>query len=77
MNNGFLMLSPALKGNTVLGGVDPNTAKVYGFDPETGTPLPAETLSNERNNFAGVLHTLGVDTSGSGLPDARAYRKVA
>lgn len=76
MNNGVLMVSPMLKGNTVLGGVDPLTTYTYGFDPETGVPDRGQ-ISNERENFAGILHTLGVDTSGSGLPDARAYRKLA
>lgn len=75
MNNGFVMLSPMLKGNTVLGGVDPNTTMTYGFDPETGVADQGKTLSNERDVFAGVLHTLGVDTSGSGLPDAKAFRR--
>jgi hypothetical protein len=75
MNNGFLILSPMAKGNTVLGGVNPNTVYTYGFDPESGTPDPSKTLSNERDIFAGVLHTLGVDTSGSALPDARAFRR--
>lgn len=75
MNNGVLMLSPMLNGNRVLGGVDPLTTYTYGFNPETGAP-DMGVISNERDNFAGILHTLGVDTSGSGLPDARAFRKA-
>ncbi len=77
LNNGFLMLSPLLKGNTVLGGVDPHSLVSYGFDTETGAPQPGNVDSNERNVFAGVVHTLGVDTTGSGLPDAKAFRKGA
>lgn len=75
MNNGFLMLSPMLKGNTLLGGIDKATGYTYGFDPETGVPDPAKTLSNERDLYAGMLHAMGVDTTGSGLPDSRAFRR--
>ncbi len=77
LNNGFAMFSPMLKGNTLLGGVDKSTVMTYGFDPESGLANAGRTLSNERDIFAGILHTLSVDTSGSGLPDARAFRKVA
>ena len=73
LNNGFLMLSPMLRGNTVLGGVDPTTTLTYGFDPRTGTPEPGKVASNEPDIFAGVLTALGVDTTGSGLPDASAF----
>ena len=77
LNNGFLMLSPMVKGNTVVGGVNPQDLTSYTFDPETGAPNIGDTLSNERNVYAGVAHTLGVDTTGSGLPDAKAFRKGA
>ncbi|WNG45957.1 hypothetical protein F0U60_18930 [Archangium minus] len=73
LNNGFLMLSPMLKGNTVLGGIDPLTALTYGFDPRTGAPQPGKMTTNEPDIFSGVLTALGVDTSGSGLPDASAF----
>ena len=76
LNNGFFMMSPMLKGNTVLGGVNKNTCMTYGFDPETGVADTAKVLSNERDIYAGVLHTLSVDTTGSGLPDAKAFRKI-
>jgi hypothetical protein len=51
------------------------------WDTETGvadtqTPAP-QRASNEAAVFAGVAHTLGVDTSGSGLPDCKAFRKGA
>ncbi len=75
LNNGVLMLSPMLKGNTVLGGVDPNTALTYGFDARTGRAQPGKMTSNEADIFSGVLQTLAVDTSGSGLPDASAFVK--
>ncbi|WP_375772388.1 DUF1501 domain-containing protein [Archangium gephyra] len=73
LNNGFLMLSPMIKGNTVLGGMDPLTGLTYGFDPRTGTPEPGKMTTNEPDIFSGILTALGVDTSGSGLPDASAF----
>ncbi|MBS1151459.1 MAG: hypothetical protein H6Q89_3157, partial [Myxococcaceae bacterium] len=80
LNNGFFMMSPMLKGNTVLGGVNKDTCTTYGFDPETGAPIvqpdASKVPSNERDIYAGVLHTLSVTTTGSGLPDAKAFRKV-
>lgn len=76
INNGFLMISPMVKGNTVLGGVDPNTALTYGFDARTGTPLPGKVSSNEPDIFSGVLTAMGADLTGSGLPDASAFKKA-
>lgn len=78
LNNGFAILSPMANGNKVLGGVDPTTALTYGFDPENpqGVPDPAHNMS-ETQIYAGILHAMGVDTSGSGLPDMRAMRKNA
>lgn len=73
LNNGVLMLSPMLKGNTVLGGVDPLTTLTYGFDARTGAAMPGKQSSNEADIFSGVLTALGVDTSGSGLPDASGF----
>lgn len=76
LNNGFLLVSPMVKGNTVLGGVDPKTALVYGFDARTGAPQPGKLSSNEPDIFAGVLTAMGADLSGSGLPDASAFRNA-
>ncbi|MFY0566017.1 hypothetical protein ACN28E_19545 [Archangium lansingense] len=73
LNNGVVMLSPMLEGNTVLGGMDPLTTLTYGFDPRTGAPEPGKVTSNEPDIFSGVLTALGVNTSGSGLPDASAF----
>lgn len=73
LNNGFMLLSPMLRGNTVLGGVDPLTTLTYGWDARTGAPEPGKTSSNEPDVFSGILTALGVDTSGSGLPDASAF----
>ena len=76
LNNGFLLISPMVKGNTVLGGVDPNTALTYGFDARTGVPVPGKMTSNEPDIFSGVLTAMGADLTGSGLPDASAFKKV-
>jgi hypothetical protein len=75
LNNGVVLLSPMVKGNTVLGGVDPQTTLTYGFDARTGAPEIGKTSSNEADIFSGILTTLGVDLSGSGLPDASAFRR--
>lgn len=76
LNNGVVVISPRANGGRVLGGVDPRTAMTYGFDPTSGEPDRGRTMS-EKEIYAGVLHALGVDTSGSGLPDMRAMRKHA
>jgi hypothetical protein len=76
LNNGVVLLSPLVNGNKLLGGVDPATALTYGFDPESGAP-DTNRQTSEREVYAGILHALGVDTGGSGLPDMRAMRKTA
>ncbi|WNG51634.1 hypothetical protein F0U60_51585 [Archangium minus] len=76
LNNGFMILSPMVRGNTVLGGVEPKTTLTYGFDPRTGAPEPGKMTSNEADIFSGILTAMGVDTSGSGLPDASAFRRT-
>lgn len=76
LNNGFVMLSPMVKGNTVLGGVDASTGLTYGFDARTGAPQPGKLTSNEPDIFSGVLHAMGADLSGSGLPDASAFKNA-
>lgn len=75
LNNGFLMVSPMVKGNTLLGGVDPATTLTYGFDARTGAPLPGKVSSNEADLYSGVLTAMGADLSGSGLPDASAFKR--
>lgn len=72
LNNGNLLLSGGLlRGNTVLGGVDPETCLTYGYDLQTGQPAPGTEMSEEVL-YSGVLAGLGVDTAGSGLPDVPA-----
>ena len=58
----------------VLGGVDPDTAKTYGFDPLTGEPEPGREMA-EAEIFSGLLGALGVDTTDSGLPSVPAMRR--
>lgn len=67
LNNGVLLLSPLVKGNRVLGGVDPDTGLTYGFDLATGAPDTGRTTS-EAELFSGILDALGVDATGAGLP---------
>jgi hypothetical protein len=78
LNNGFAIVSPSANGNRVLGGVDKTTGLTYGFDPEdpTGVPTPNRNME-EKEIYSGILHALGIDTSGSGLPNMRAMRKNA
>jgi hypothetical protein len=75
LNNGFLMLSPMVKGNTVLGGVDPATTLTYGFDARTGMPQSGKLTTNEPDIYSGILTAMGADLTGSGLPDASAFKQ--
>jgi len=74
LNNGHLTISPLVNGNTVLGGVDPDTGMTYGFDLASGEPSPGRNTS-EGESFAGLLQAIGVDTSSIDLPDVPAMRK--
>lgn len=78
LNNGYLVISPMANGNKVLGGVNPDTGYTHGFDLDdpAGIPDPSKETS-EKEVFAGLLGALGVDKTGSGLPDVRAMRKNA
>jgi hypothetical protein len=75
INNGVMLISPLVNGNTILGGVDPDTGLTYGFDPYTGEPDPGRTME-EAEVFAGILQAMGVDTSEAGLGDIPAMRKA-
>lgn len=63
LNNGNVLLSPALKGNRVYGGVDADTAKTYGFDPVTGNATPGVHM-NEGDIYSAVCHALDIDFEG-------------
>lgn len=73
LNNGVMAFSPLVPGDTLLGGVDPDTGLTWGFDPGTGAPDPGRHTA-EAEIFSGLLGALGVDTSGSGLPAVPAMR---
>jgi hypothetical protein len=75
LNNGVMVLSPLVRGNTVLGGVDKDTALTYGFDLRTGAPDPGRTTA-EAELFSGLVQALGIDTSGTGLPDVPSMRRI-
>jgi hypothetical protein len=75
LDNGALTFSPLVRGDTLLGGVDPDTGLTYGFDPVTGAPEPGRKMS-ERDVFSGLVGALALDTAGSGLPDVPAVRRA-
>ncbi len=74
LNNGVMVFSPLVPGDTLRGGVDPDTGLTFGFDPDTGDPDPSREMA-ESEIFSGLLGALGIDTSGSDLPDVPAMRR--
>lgn len=64
LNNGTLLISPLLKGNTVFGGVDHDTAMTYGFDPVCGAPTPGVQQIREGHIYSAVCQALGVSFPG-------------
>jgi len=74
LNNGNLTLAPFVKGNTVLGGVNFDTARTYGFDTATGAPLTGKEMQ-EGEIFMGLLGALEVPIAGGAFPDVPAMRK--
>jgi hypothetical protein len=74
LNNGLMVFSPLVPGDTLRGGVDANTGLTHGFDPISGAPEPGREMA-EAEIFSGLLGALEVDTSGSGLPDVPAMRR--
>ncbi len=63
LSNGNVLVSPLLKGNRVYGGVDPKTARTYGFDPMTGDPDPGRVM-REGDIYSLICHAMGVEFSG-------------
>lgn len=74
LSNGHLTISPLCNGNSVLGGVDPDTGLTYGFNLEDGSPDPGRNTT-EGESFAGLLSAMGIDGSEAGLPDIPAMRR--
>jgi hypothetical protein len=73
LNNASLLLSPLLKGDRLIGGLDPDTGLTHGYDPLSGAPDQGREMP-EKFLFTGLLDVLGVDTTGSGLPTMTALR---
>lgn len=63
LNNGSVMISPLIKGNTLFGGVAKDTGLTYGFDPETGAPDPKRQM-NEGDIYGILAHALDVEAPG-------------
>ncbi|MCR9163993.1 MAG: hypothetical protein ACE37F_02170 [Nannocystaceae bacterium] len=63
LNNGIVLLSPMVSGNTVLGGVNATTGMTHGFDPGTGEVDEGREMTEEEI-FGGMLGVMGIDTNG-------------
>lgn len=74
LNNGVCVFSPLVPGDTLRGGVNPDTGLSFGFDLETGDADEGREMA-ESEIYAGLLGALGIDTSGSGLDDVPAMRR--
>jgi hypothetical protein len=63
LNNGHVMVSPLLNGNQVYGGVDPETCLTYGFNKETGEPLPGTTMA-EADVYGAICQAMNINFDG-------------
>ena len=63
LNNGAILLSPALNGGRVYGGINPSTLLTHGFNRNTGVADPT-TLMREGDIYSVVCQALGVDFVG-------------
>jgi hypothetical protein len=63
LNNGVVMISPRLKGNRIYGGVDTATGLTFGFNGDTGEPMPG-TYMKERDVYSVAAAALGIDFQG-------------
>jgi uncharacterized protein (DUF1501 family) len=60
LNNGVVMISPMIKGNSIFGGVDPGKGLSYGFDPVTGIPMPNVTMK-EKHHSSAIAQAMGIN----------------
>ena len=74
-NNAAVIISPMANGGRVLGGIDRDSLLTYGFDPMTGEPTKLGMTMQDKHIYAGILQSLSVDTTGSGLPVVPAMSK--
>ncbi len=73
LNNGSIVISPMIKGNRVLGGIDKKTGHTFGFDLKTGAPTPNKVIE-EKAFFSTLVSALDVDKSGTDLDDVQAIK---
>ncbi len=66
INNGSLIISPLVNGNSVLGGVNGDTLETYGFNPNTGAAAPGRSMS-EGEIYSGLLGALNIEPEGANL----------
>ena len=66
LNNAAVLISPMLRGNRVLGGIDPTTAETYGLDA-SGSPDPTVQPPDEQSVYALLTQVLKIEGT-EGLP---------
>ncbi len=64
LSNGNVFLSPLLRGNRILGGVNTETAITEGYDPVTGERTPGRNDVREGHVYSLVSQALGLDFDG-------------
>ncbi len=66
LNNGSILISPLLKGNTIYGGVNGATGATFGFDRVTGAPRPNDPAAtmNEKDVYSVICQALGISFEG-------------
>lgn len=63
LNNGNLLISPKLRGNQVLGGVNSFDLATYGFDPVSGEERPGVSM-DEGDTYSLICEALAIDFPG-------------
>jgi hypothetical protein len=71
LSNAVMVVSPRLRGNRVLGGVDPRSLRTQGWDPITGALRP-DRPNAEAEVYGGVLELLDIPDTGLSVPAFRA-----